>query len=343
MKISFEDNFSPEKWDEFVKNNSSDFGLLQSSYWKEFQKSLGRKIFRLAAVDERGEILAAAQIIRQDLKFGKSYFYMPRGPIISKISNFKFQFSILDSLFAEIKKLARKEGAIFLRFDPAWTEEEVGKLGNDGVNIFEQLKSRSVGQVQPKQTLVLDLTKPEIEILAKMKAKTRYNIKVAQKHCVQIDEGENYFEDFWRLTKKTSQRDRFVAHNKEYYRKMLDILKERGTIKLLVAKYDSKVVAANLVIFFGEWCVYLHGASDYDWRDKMAPYLLQWETMVLAKGYGCKYYDFWGLDEAKWPGVTRFKQGFCPETKATEYVGAFDSVYKMGWYKIYKLAKKFSI
>ncbi|MFA5047452.1 MAG: peptidoglycan bridge formation glycyltransferase FemA/FemB family protein [Patescibacteria group bacterium] len=328
MKIVDGDKIGQEKWDGFIKNNSSDFGLLQSWNWGDFQSSLGKKVFRLVVVDDRDKILAVALIIKQKLKFGRSYFYLPRGPVMADNPE------VLNFLFAEIKKLAKAEKVIFLRFDPAWLDNSVNQ------QILKDWGFLCSGQVQPQKTLILDLTQSEDKLSAQLKPKTRYNIKVAQKHCVKIDEGDNYFEDFWSLTVKTGKRDNITTHSKVYYQKMLSTLSPMARLKLIVAKYDNKPVAANLVAYFGAWCVYLHGASDYAYRDKMAPYLLQWEAILDAKARGLKYYDFWGADEAKWPGVTRFKIGFAPQNKLVSYVGSWDLVYDKFWFKLYNLIKK---
>ena len=331
MKIIHCDHSWTEIWNQFVTANSSDAGFLQSWQWGKFQEKLGRSIYRLVLQDDDGEILAVTQLIRMPLPLGKCYFYIPRGPIESSKSKVKSS-KLTEYLFSEIKSLAKKEGAIFVRLDPAWQNESVGaKALKDAI---------PVGLVQPKQTLILDIAKSEEDLLSQMKSKCRYNIKVAQKHCVEIDEGEKYLDDFINLTKKTAQRDEFISHGENYYRQMLAALAPDGTMKLIVAKDGDKVIVANLVIFFGDWCVYLHGASDYDYRDQMAPYLLQWETIQLAKGYGKKYYDFWGVDEKKWPGVTRFKTGFAPERAFTQYVGAYDLPVSKWWYKIYKVLKR---
>ncbi len=283
---------------------------------------------------------------------------------------------ILNFLFNEIKLLAKQERAIFLRFEPAWPidsqidstgshhPDPLGRItppragGDELINAgcadippsprysFGEAgraggeKLISTGQIQPRRTLILDLVRSEEELLSAMKPKTRYNIKVAQKHCVKIDEGDEYFADFWRLLRQTADRDEFTAHGEDYYRKMLEALSPAGLLRLIAASYDGKVVAANLVVFFGDWCCYLHGASDYACRDKMAPQLLQWETILLAKSLGKKYYDFWGVDERRWPGVTRFKTGFAPETAFTSYAGAFDLPLNKFWYWIYKLLKR---
>ncbi|MBI5765983.1 peptidoglycan bridge formation glycyltransferase FemA/FemB family protein [Candidatus Falkowbacteria bacterium] len=338
-----------EKWDEFVKNNSLDFGLLQSWVWGEFQKSLGKKVFRLAVIDENENILAAASVIKNNLKLGKSYFYVPRGPVMSLraclrrqgavigdeaiLSQLKLTLDCFASLAMTIKHLAKKENVIFLRLEPAWGDNKENK------KILSENKFQFIGQVQPKQTLILDLRKSEEELLKQMKPKTRYNIKVAQNHGIIINEGENYFADFWRLMEHTSERGQFISQPKEYYQKMLTALGDEKNLKLIIAKSENKVIAANLVIFFGKWCVYLHGASDYEYRSKMAPYLLQWQAILEAKKIGGRYYDFWGVDGNKWPGITRFKQGFAPQDKFINYVGAWDEVYSRFWYNLYRMFK----
>ncbi|MFA4871828.1 MAG: peptidoglycan bridge formation glycyltransferase FemA/FemB family protein [Patescibacteria group bacterium] len=344
MKIIFCDNTWREKWDKFVKNNSLDFGLLQSWAWGGFQEKLGKKIFRLAIIDDNENILALASVIKNNLRLDKSYFYVPRGPVMSLrgavigdeaiFSQSKLTLDCFASLAMTIKNLAKKENVIFLRLDPPWEDNEINRQQ------LEKNNFKFIGQVQPKQTLILDLNKSEEEILVGMKPKTRYNIKVAQNHQVKIDEGEKYFAGFWRLMEHTSKRDQFIAHSKEYYKKMLTSLGDEKNLKLIVAKSENKVIAANLVIFFGHWRVYLHGASDYEYRSKMAPYLLQWQAILEAKKTGGRYYDFWGVDGNKWPGITRFKQGFAPAEKFTQYVGAWDEIYSKFWYNLYRIYKK---
>ena len=140
---------------------------------------------------------------------------------------------------------------------------------------------------------------------------------------------------------KTSKRDGFMAYPKEYYQKMLEI----PGAELFVAEFPvdggtskSKIIAANIVLFCENQTIYLHGASDYAYRNLMAPHLLQWEQIKEAKKRNCIEYDFWGINETKWPGVTRFKRGF--GGREIIYPGAYDLVFKPFWYKIYKIAKK---
>lgn len=326
MNLSIKYNLSEKDWDAFAAQIANDGGFLQSWRWGEFQRGLDRKIFRLAVFDG-AKIVALALIIKQEMPLGFSYLYLPRGPVIGEG---KDRPAILDFLFLAIKKIARAEQAIFLRLDPPWASSR--ELAGAGFNF--------IGSVQPKSTLILDLSKSEEELLAAMKPKTRYNIKVAQKRGIIIKESAasgNDFEDFWRLLQKTSARDRIKSHTKEYYRKMLAC----PGVRLVFAELDGQKVAANIMARFGAWEIYLHGASDYDFRDKMGPYLLQWRMIAAAKKNNCRFYDFWGADAKKWPGVTRFKRGFAPDLPLTEYIGAHDLVYKKFFYQIYLLIKKF--
>jgi len=333
MKIIFCDDSWQKKWDTFVKHQAADFGLLQAWSWGEFQEGLSKFFFRLAVVDEKSNILAVAQVIKIDLPLAKNYLYIPRGPIL--LRDDKLNQKLLELLFTEIKKLASSEGAIFLRLDPAWEDSQINQQTLSKLGFIFQ------GQVQPKQTLIIDLTKSEKTLLAEMKPKTRYNIKVAEKHQIAIDSGPDYFDDFWRLNFQTYGRHRLKSHRRHYFKTLIDILGRSGKspITLWVAQYQGRVIAAQIMAKFNDWSVYLHGASDYNYRSKMAPYLLQWQVIRGAKKAGCQYYDFWGVDQIKWPGLTRFKKCFSPATDFTTYLGAWDEVYRRFWYNIYKVFK----
>ena len=139
----------------------------------------------------------------------------------------------------------------------------------------------------------------------------------------------------------TSKRNKFRLHPKNYYKQMLSADDEENNdlkIKLFLAKYNNKIIAVDIVCFFGNTATYLHGASLNEFRKVMAPNLLQWHVIKLAKAQGYKYYDFYGIDEQKWPGVTKFKKGFGGEEIV--YPGTYDLVYNKFLYSIYKLLRK---
>ncbi len=352
------------KRNDFALQNGGSF--LQSFEWGEFQKSLGRKIWRIKNDDFQ------ASIIQHRLPFGRNYLYCPRGPV------FDFQRSNLQNIIARLKEVRPPEmkGVIFFRIDP---EVMMGQGSEDILKEFDFRKSFK--EIQPKRTLILDLTKSENEILAGMHQKTRYNIRVAERHGVKFSifpsdfacertrwragnsqfsinpkmSNDQNFEIFWKLLEQTTKRDKFRPHPKNYYQKMLGTLSEvespnisaisggstsenKSVAKLFLAEYQNKIIAANIVIFFGNRATYLHGASDFEYRNLMAPYLLHWQQILEAKKGGLSEYDFWGIDEKKWPGLTRFKKGF--GGKELEYIGAWDLVFDKKLYRVYKAGNR---
>ncbi|NQV13251.1 MAG: peptidoglycan bridge formation glycyltransferase FemA/FemB family protein [Parcubacteria group bacterium] len=309
-------------WDSFILKHHAH--LLQSWRWGEFQEKCGRQVWRLAVVDNN-EFLAVAQVIKYNLPLGKSYLYCPRG----SMGDLASQPADYQLLFDKIKEIARREKAVFLRIDP-----EIGDIGTWKKIGFKSAKK----QTQPKDTLFLDLTKSEEELLAGMHHKARYNIRLAGRKGVAIrqsvDTGD--VDKFYALMEATTERDKFSAHPREYYRQQVEILGKNDLVELFLAEYKGEVIAAAIISFLGGRAIYLHGASSYEHRRLMAPHLLQWEAIKEAKKRGLQYYDFGGIAPADadknhpWSGITRFKQGFSGEEK--NWVGALELAYQPGWY-----------
>lgn len=359
-------------WNEFAANQKP-VQFLQSFEWGEFQESLKRKIWHLAIL-ESNEILAVCLLVKNKLPLGKSYFYSPRGPIFAKsekILNPKFEalnkFQILNSKFRNfIRELVKEESAIFWRLEVPillnfWNEGEQKfitklsirrSLGEGGQPAIK------VSDVQPSKTLILDLSKSEEQLLLEMHSKTRYNIKLAEKSGINIrystipEDKKNFLS----LLRQTALRDNFKPHSDFYYQKMFKILErtdietkiqgvsyfknelyEQCFLRLIKAEYQGKILAANILMYFGDTVTYLHGASFTEKRNLMAPFLLQWQAICDAKELGYQYYDFWGVDEKKWPGVTRFKLGF--GGRIIEYPGTFDLILDKFWCKLYQFGK----
>lgn len=335
MKIIEVKEDQKEKWDDFVKA-SPNSSLLQSFEWGKFQESLGRKIWRLALIDKE-KWLASALIVKHNLPLDKSYLYCPQGPIFE---NLKFKIENLKLLFNKIKKIAKEEKAIFLRIDPAIN------IQNSEFNIQKLGFIKTKKEVQPKDTLILDITKGEKELLRQMHHKTRYNLRLAQRKGVKIRQSIDLkdIDLFWDLMLETTKREGFKSHPKEYYRKQIEVLGKESLVRLFLAEYQDKVIAANIVSFFGNKATYLHGASLYQYREVMAPHLLQWQAILEAKKRSCKFYDFWGIAPQNqpnhpWAGITRFKKGFGGQEM--HYLGAWDLVYQPLWYKLYNLVRTF--
>lgn len=288
--------------------------FLQSEEWADFQKRLGRNVWQVDGIN----------VIEHVLPKGKTYLYSPRlRPAERGFEN----------PLSKVKEIAKKENAIFLKIEPFDYAQDKFALEDYGF-----VKSNNI---QPLKTIILDISKSEQELLDGMHPKTRYNIGLAQKKEIKIkiqdtkNNNQTYFEDFWKLMLQTSKRDGFKSYPRAYYEKMLEI----PGAKLFLAECEGEIIAANIVLFYKSTATYLHGATSYEHRNLMAAPLLQWEQIREAKKRGCMEYDFWGIDEIKWPGVTRFKRGF--GGKEITYPGAYDLIFQPLWYKLYKFAKKF--
>jgi len=175
-------------------------------------------------------------------------------------------------------------------------------------------------------------------LLGAMHYKTRYNIKVAQNRRVTVEESKD-IATFWHLLKKTTTRNEFSSHPKSYYEKLLNFdWRESIEVKLFLAKYQNKPAAAAIILIYGNTGYYLHGASDYNFRSAMAPFMLHWQIIQWLKRAGIEGYDLWGIDAKKWPGVTRFKLNW--GGRVIEHPGSFDLPISGAWYHLYKLARK---
>lgn len=298
-----------------IINEKIDF--LQSEEWRKFQENTGKRTFH---VESDGFWV---NIIERTLPVVGRYFYIPRG-----------------SVSQEIVDLAKKEKAGWIRFDPKSVENLNIRPSQTRLKIW-----KAPHDMQPREIFVIDITRSEEELLNGMKQKTRYNLKLAEKKGVKIfiANEEKYISGFLRLVSATAKRKGIKFHPENYYRKMIEMIPGE-ILKLYVAEYNNKVVAANLVVFYGKTAIYLHGATDDEYRNVMAPYLLQWRAILDAKKAGCEEYDFGGVkiteNNNSWSGITKFKLGFSQVAKPVEFLGSYDIIINPFRYGLYRLIQK---
>jgi peptidoglycan pentaglycine glycine transferase (the first glycine) len=298
-------------------NSGAEF--LVSCQWADILKN--EEEIETLGVYDGDKLVAIFNSIKKDFKFGLVFYYLPRGPVFASDLSAEQILAALQYLISEFKK----RQAVFLRVEPR------KELPHD-------IKTIPSINLQPKETLMLDLSLSDKDLLKDFHPKTRYNIRLAEKKGVVIRESnsEADFNKFWSLMTETGERDDFKIHNKKHYHTLATTNPE--FIKLFLAESDDKVVAAGLFSFYGDKVTYLHGASSYKSRALMAPYLLQWTVVKIAKNLAYKYYDFYGIDEVKWPGVTRFKTGF--GGFKVSYFGTCDIVINSFYYNLYNILRR---
>lgn len=307
-----------DKYNTLVKKQKH-ASFLQSWEWGEFQREVNHLVKRYGVYQDE-KLEAVFSLFEKPLFLGKKYFYCPR----FAWRDFKLS---KNELLNNLEEIIKEDKGVFLRTDL------------DLVPAGIKTKTKKTIDVQPSKTLILDLKKDGEGLLGEMHQKTRYNIRLAEKKGVEIigatlETVDELFGAFWQLMETTTERDNFRSHDREYYRKMLDV----PFVKLYLAKFEDKILAGAIVSFFGDTATYIHGASSNEMRNLMAPYLLQWEMIKDAQGRGCAYYDFYGIDENKWPGVTRFKKGF--GGREIHYGGTFDFIFRQPCYSLYFFLRK---
>jgi len=312
-------------WNQFLSQHPNAH-LLQTGEWGELKSAFGWKPVRVIS----GNV--GVQILFRKLPLGFTVGYIPKAVISDQSES--------DQFWKEVDSVCKQRRAIFLKLEPdQWTDSPLPV--REGVGVRE-----SRHNIQPPRTIIIDIKNSEDDILAKMKQKTRYNIRLAEKKGVTVRAWDD-IDSFHKMMLVTGGRDGFGIHSLEYYKRAYELLQPKGLGEIFVADYEGKPLAALFVARNGHRAYYLYGASTDEERNRMPTYLLQWEAMKWAKSHGCEEYDLWGVpdeDEATleanfetrhdglW-GVYRFKRGFGGELKRA--VQAMDRVYNSLLYKLY--------
>ncbi len=270
--------------------------------------------------------------------------YVPRGPVL-RWSDPGLRSRVLD----ELQALARHQGAIFIKIDPAVilgtglpgapdaVKDDVGEAVQ--AELAERGWRYSDEQIQFRNTVWVDLRAGEEELLARMKQKTRYNIRLAERKDVTVRQGrEADLPLLYRMYAETSVRDGFVIRPQAYYENVWSLFMRQGMAMPLIAEVEGDPVAGLIVFTFARTGWYLYGMSRSAHREKMPNHLLQWEAMRYAYSKGCDTYDMWGApdvfdeSDSMW-GVYRFKEGFNGTLVRT--LGAWDYPVRPTLYYLY--------
>jgi len=315
-----------QEWDQFI-NGFPSAHILQHSAWGKLKSTMGWFTYHVQSG------ASGAQILLRRVLPGVKIAYIPKGPIGDHS----------DQLFAEIDALCKKENVIFLKIEP----DQVDPVNSEFRTYFDRL-GKPAQTIQPRRTLVIDLTVSEKDLLNQMKQKTRYNIGLAQRKGVIVQHSADV-DTFYEMMLVTGNRDGFGIHKREYYRQAYSLFSPLGKCTLLQAVFEDQPLAAIMVFTSGYRAWYFYGASNELGRNRMPTYLLQWEAVRWSIEMGCKQYDLWGVPDEDmetleagftnrsdrlW-GVYRFKRGF--GARLVRSIGAWDRIYHPAMYRLYKI------
>jgi len=307
--------------------------VIQSFEWGEARKSLGVPVLRYG-IFEDGKPTKVFQLTLHKIPFTSKYAgYLPKGPFPD------------EELAQALEKIGKEKNLAFIKIEPDIIKNTSG----------ESRPTPEVGQsfisspkaLFTKYNFVLDLTKSEEELLKNMHPKTRYNIRVAQKHGVKVEErvDDKAFEIYLKLYFETCRRQNYHGHNKKYHRKVWQTLRDAGMAHLLIAFYhepqttNSVPLTAWMLLNFKDTLYYPYGGSSKNHPEVMANNLVAWQALKLGKKLNCQKFDMWGAlgsdanSKDAWFGFHRFKQGF--GGRLVEYIGTYDLVFDWPIYMLF--------
>ena len=339
---------SPAQWNEQIKDLPGAHAL-QSWQWGQVKSRFGWEPYPILWCDDAQKVKAAALVLQRRVMFGPlglgvSVIYVPRGPLLDWADA-----SLASQVLDDLQQFARQKGAIFVKIDPdlpvgyGIPGTEDADENEPGLQAQKDLELRgwvfSDEQIQFRNTVVVDLDENEEDLLMRMKSKTRYNIRLAERRGGSVRTGGVEDIDLlYQMYAHTSIRDDFLIRGQDYYQKVWQNFFKAGLAEPLIAEVEEKPVGAVVIFYFGGRAWYIHGMSLDEHREKMFNYRLQWEAMLHAKAAGCTAYDMWGApdkfneEDPLW-GVYRFKDGFGGRVVRT--LGAWDYPVRSFLYRAY--------
>jgi len=326
------------EWDGWLGDSPGGGHVLQSYEWGEFKRRQGWKPIRLV-LERGGRVVGLGQFLAYNTAPVPGVLkYCTKGPWLPWDDE-----EAVRTFFEGVRAVAGRWDAHTVKIEPEVLEEREDVktlLGDIGFR-----KARY--DLNMKTTLMVDLSLPEKELLARMKGKTRYNVRLAARKGVEVTEPEfeEGWETFYEWMRATSERKAgyVLRRSRDYLYSVMRYMYDAGRGRLFFAEHEGTPLAGMYVFAFGEKYWYMYGALSEKKRNFKPNYLLQWEVMRWAKQRGLTHYDMVGvpkledLDESNslW-SVYKFKEGF--GGGIVNSLGCFDLPVKRAraaaWYKL---------
>ncbi len=326
---------------------------------KGFELTISKDLLvsEASSIEKKDEdLLILIKYVDKDICFA----YVPYGPKLEPA--FENQGFFLEQLSESIKSFLPSD-CIFIRYDLIWEnqwaveDEYFDSIGNwigPPPNYTQEYRvnfstvnwnlQKSLEDNLPKNTFFLDLTLNEYDLLYNMRYNTRYNVKKANKEGIRVREyGIEHIQEWYKLYFDTAIRHNMPVQNQEYFSTILknqDNSKKGVSVKMLMADKDGEFLSSMFLVLSKKRGTYLYGASTSCKNNLMASYALQWESIRMAKEWGCTEYDMFGsapnLNQSH-PlyGVHVYKKGF--GGNLYHRMGCWDYPYNSKLYHLYRI------
>ncbi|MBU6455676.1 MAG: peptidoglycan bridge formation glycyltransferase FemA/FemB family protein [Cyanobacteria bacterium REEB67] len=306
-----------EKWQELTRANPAS-GFMQSLDWAEAKRRQGLTSTHLGLFED-GLLIGGGIFYTAAERSGAGLVLAPEGPVLPWHDRSKAGPG-LGLLIEAIRERSQNLGVMTLRIEP--------RLVPPVPPVLREF-NRAPLDLIPRDTLYVDLSDEQPVLLAKMKHKGRYNIRLAEKNGVEISEHTSVacLDRFYAMLTEASIRDIFAVESRQFFEQMLTVLMPSGMARVLIAEHDGDTLGALLLIIHGGRATYLYGGVSNQKRNLMGGYLLQWRAMQIAKQAGCTTYDFYGYAPFRAPDLeysrfSQFKSQF--GGNAIRFIGAQD-------------------
>jgi lipid II:glycine glycyltransferase (peptidoglycan interpeptide bridge formation enzyme) len=309
--------------------------VIQSWEWGEFRKSLGLPLLRYGIYKDN-KLVKAFQLTLHKIPFTKQYIgYLPKGPLPDK------------ELRVALEKIGKEFNCVSIKVEPNVLVDEIPLYSIDPTF------SPSPKPLFTKYNFLLDLTPSEEILLSKMSQKTRYNIRLAKRKGVEVQErtDDEAFEIFLKMHFETTERQGFHSHNEEYHRRLWQILRDSDMARIAIAFYqppetsNQLPLSAWMLFNFKDKLYYPYGASSIEYKEVMANNLVAWQAIQIGKKLKCQQFDMWGAAHSPEPdksdsyyGFHNFKKGYGGQL--VEYLGTYDLIFNDPLYWAFNLIDK---
>lgn len=316
-----------EEYDRIVAAQP-DAHVFQSYEWGEVKAASWRP--RRFLIRRDGANVGGFQLLERFIKqIRRTIFYIPCGPAADLSDS-----ELVGAFAAKIKALAKEKKAVFVKLDPPVTDDRIDVKATLKDAGFKQAVEEAGGfeGIQPRCVMHMDIAGTEEEILGRMTEKWRYNIRLAARKGVSVRLGdtEEDIRAFYKILEVTGKRDDFLIRSLGYFKKMYEAMAPRDMMRLFIAEYEGKPIAATIALAFSDKCWYVYGASGNEYRNVMPNHALQWAMIKWAREKGCPVYDFRGIPcdlspEHPLHGLVRFKKGF--GAYPVRYIGEYEMTF----------------
>ena len=308
--------------------------IVQSWEWGEFRRKTGLDLVRMGHFEGQ-KLISAYQLTFHSLPFfPQTIGYFPKGPMPDK------------KMIETLKEVAKAKNAAYIKLEPNVilpTGQTVSNIQGNFKKLGLIVSNKSLFT---KYNFLIDLTKSETQLLSAMHPKTRYNINLAQRYGVEVNEStdEIDFDIYLKLYFETTRRQKYFGHTPQYHKFVWQTLASTNMARVLIARYRNVPLVAWMLFNFKDTLYYPYGGSSVEHKEVMASNLIAWEAMRWGKKMGLKIFDMWGAlapdasERDPWYGFHRFKAGYGPVH--VEYIGTYDLILKNALYKSLNFADR---